>query len=163
MRFGSSFVRETFHFILEPKWRHLLIVMIDSLFLRAWLKRCIIVRFILALYMINFGTGYIPGWFCVPLYPLDVVSTLGNMAACCKSVKREIVLDWVGKHVDIYWNHWAMMKFHNETGLVNFVCTVVELGNKVLALSSTENPIVQWYLPLGAFPRANFSYDLFFT
>ena len=98
------------------------------------------------------------------LYPLDEVSTLQNMANCCMSVKRDIVMDWVGEHVDnIYWNYWAMMKFLNVTGFVNFVCTIFEQGNKEIALSSMENPIVQWYLPLGAFPRANFSYDLFFT
>ena len=35
------------------------------------------------------------------------------------------------------------MKFQNdiETGLINFVCTVFELGDKMLALSSMENGI----------------------
>ena len=63
-----------------------------------------------ALYMINSGTRYIPGLFCL-LYPLDGVSTWRNMAARCTSVKIDIVLDWVGKHEDIiHWNDGAMMK-----------------------------------------------------
>ena len=36
-----------------------------------------------------------------------------------------------------------MMKFSNEAGLVNFVCIVYELGDKMLTLSSMENLIVQ--------------------
>ena len=36
-----------------------------------------------------------------------------------------------------------MMKFLNEAGLVNFVCIVFELGDKMLTLSSMENLIVQ--------------------
>ena len=36
-----------------------------------------------------------------------------------------------------------MMKFYNEAGLVNFVCIVFELGDKMLTLSSMENLIVQ--------------------
>ena len=36
-----------------------------------------------------------------------------------------------------------MLKFLNEAGLVNFVCIVFELGDKVLTLSSMENRIVQ--------------------
>ena len=36
-----------------------------------------------------------------------------------------------------------MMKFLNESGLVNFVCIVFELGDKMLTLSSMENLIVQ--------------------
>ena len=35
-----------------------------------------------------------------------------------------------------------MMKFYNEAGLVNFVCIVFELGDKMLTLSSMENLIV---------------------
>ena len=35
-----------------------------------------------------------------------------------------------------------MMKFENEAGLVNFVCIVFELGDKMLTLSSMENLIV---------------------
>ena len=37
-----------------------------------------------------------------------------------------------------------MMKFKNEAGLVNFVCIVFELGDKMLTLSSMENLIVQY-------------------
>ena len=36
-----------------------------------------------------------------------------------------------------------MMKYLNEAGLVNFVCIVIELGDKMLTLSSMENLIVQ--------------------
>ena len=36
-----------------------------------------------------------------------------------------------------------MMKCKNEAGLVNFVCIVFELGDKMLTLSSMENLIVQ--------------------
>ena len=36
-----------------------------------------------------------------------------------------------------------MMKFLNEAGLVNFVCIVFELGDKMLTLSSMESLIVQ--------------------
>ena len=36
-----------------------------------------------------------------------------------------------------------MMKFENEAGLVNFVCIVFEIGDKMLTLSSMENLIVQ--------------------
>ena len=32
------------------------------------------------------------------------------------------------------------MKFSNEEGLVNFVCIVFELGDKMLTLSSMEKP-----------------------
>ena len=35
-----------------------------------------------------------------------------------------------------------MMKYQNEAGLVNFVCIVFELGDKMLTLSSMENLIV---------------------
>ena len=40
------------------------------------------------------------------------------------------------------------MKFLNEAGLVNFVCTVFELGDQMLRLSSMENPIVHCNLNL---------------
>ena len=36
-----------------------------------------------------------------------------------------------------------MKKFSNEAGLVNFVCIVFEIGDKMLTLSSMENLIVQ--------------------
>ena len=35
------------------------------------------------------------------------------------------------------------MKFQNETGFVNFVCIVFELGDKMLTLLSMENLMVQ--------------------
>ena len=35
------------------------------------------------------------------------------------------------------------MKFQNETGLLNFVYTVLELGDEMLTLLSMENLIVQ--------------------
>ena len=35
-----------------------------------------------------------------------------------------------------------MMKFQNEAGLVNFVCIVFELGDKMLTLLSMETLIV---------------------
>ena len=35
-----------------------------------------------------------------------------------------------------------MMKFLNKAGLVNFVCIVFELSDKMLTLSSMENLIV---------------------
>ena len=35
-----------------------------------------------------------------------------------------------------------MMKFQNEAGLMNFVCVVFELCDKMLTLSSMENLIV---------------------
>ena len=35
------------------------------------------------------------------------------------------------------------MKFQNEAGLVNFVCIVFEIGDKMLTMSSMENLIVQ--------------------
>ena len=41
---------------------------------------------------------YMPGLFC-PMYPLDGVSTLRNMAARCMSVGYSDGLS--GKHVDI--------------------------------------------------------------
>ena len=36
-----------------------------------------------------------------------------------------------------------MMKFLKEAGLVNFVCIVFELGDKMSTFSSMENLIVQ--------------------
>ena len=36
-----------------------------------------------------------------------------------------------------------MMKFKNEAGLVNFVCIVFLIGDKILTRSSMENLIVQ--------------------
>ena len=41
------------------------------------------------------------------------------------------------------------MKFKNEAGLVNCICTVFELGDKMLTLSSMENLIVQCNLKKG--------------
>ena len=43
-----------------------------------------------------------------------------------------------------------MMKFLKETGLVNFVRIVFELGDKMLTLSSLENLIVQCNLSIAS-------------
>ena len=47
-----------------------------------------------------------------------------------------------GKEVNIFASDWwAMRAFKNESGLVNFVCIVFELGDEMLTLLSMEK---QW-------------------
>ena len=59
------------------------------------------------------------------------------MAAHSVSAAQEIVPNRIGKEVNIF----ASMASENETGLVNFVCTVFEQSDKMLTLLSMEKPM----------------------
>ena len=61
------------------------------------------------------------------------------MAVHSVSAAQEIVPNRIGMEVNIFAsNGWARMASENETGLVNFVCTVVEQGDEMLTLLSME-------------------------
>ena len=58
------------------------------------------------------------------------------------SAGQEIAPNRIGKEVNIFASNWrAMMASKNERGLVNFICTVFEQGDKMLTLLSMEK---QW-------------------
>ena len=61
------------------------------------------------------------------------------MAAHSVSAEQKVVPNQIGKEVNIFAsNWWARMASSNERGLVNFVCSVFEQGDKLLTLLSME-------------------------
>ena len=66
------------------------------------------------------------------------------MAAHSLSAAHEIVLNRIGKEVNVFAsNWWARVASENETGLVNFVRIVFEQGDEMLTLLSMEKQIVE--------------------